>query len=233
MAKIFMHEGHGGSDSGAIGPTGLKEKDVTLKVAKKVELILKRHNQEVVLARGKDISFKSYNAANVANRLKVDYVVSIHCNSAGNINATGTETYAYSITSEGSKLADKVQRNLVNQIKLPNRGVKYNNKFAIIRKPYAPAILVEIAFINNPKEEVLLKDDKFLDKVAAGISKGILEHIGLEYIDNAVKVDFRGRKFKVEGIMQDNKNYVSIRDLLEKMGHKVGWEQSSETVVIK
>lgn len=233
MSKIFIHEGHGGMDPGAVGPTGLKEKDVTLKVAKKVEQILKTHNQEVILARGKDISLKSYNAANEANRLKVDYVVSIHCNSARNPNATGTETYAYSTTSEGSKLAQKVQKNLVNQIKLPNRGVKYNNQFAIIRKPYAPAILVEIAFINNPREESLLRDESFLDKAALGIAKGLLEHIGVKYEDNTVKVDFRGRKFKVEGIMQDNKNYVSIRELAENMGYTVGWEQSTETVVIK
>lgn len=232
MAKWFIHEGHGGTDTGAIGPTGLKEKDVTLKVAKKLEAILKQHNQEVILARGKNISLKSYDAANTANRLKVDYVVSIHCNSASNPSATGTETFAYSTTSKGNTLAQKVQKSLVNEIKLSNRGVKYNNSFAILAKPTASAILVEIAFINNPREEQLLKDDRFLDKVATGIAKGLLKHIGVEYMDNTVKVNYKGKLLNVEGIMQGNKNYVAIRDLLEQMGHKVDWDNKTNTVVV-
>ncbi len=119
-------------------------------------------------------------AANMANQWGADYVVSIHCNSASSPAANGTETFANSVTSKGKPLAEKVQRNLVNEIKLTNRGVKYAN-FAILSRTTAPAILVEIAFINNPREEALLKSDTFLNKATIGIAKGLLEHIGTPF----------------------------------------------------
>lgn len=251
MAKTLIHVSHGGSDPGAIGATGLKEKDVALIVSKKVRDILVKHNQIIKLSRETDISQKSWVAADMANAWGADYVVSIHCNSASNPAATGTETFAHSPTSKGNAFAQSVQRNLVGEIKLPDRGVKYNNNFAILAKPKAPAILVEIAFINNPVEEALLRDDKFLDKVAIGISKGILEHLGVRYVgqfqptqppilkptpsipSSTVKVRFKGKNIQVDGIFQDDKNYVSIRDLLEKMDYQVDWEQATQTVVIR
>lgn len=245
--KWFIHEGHGGKDVGAVGATGLYEKDVTLKVAKKLAKILEAHRQEVILARGKDVDLKSYDAANTANRLSIDYVVSIHCNSAPNSNATGTETFAYSTTSKGKPLAQLVQKNLVNEIKLPNRGVKYNSNFAILAKPTAPAILVEIGFINNPREEALLRDDKFLDKVAIGIAKGLLEHIGVKYNAIAsiptpkpansglqdIKVNIRGKNMILKGIFKDGTNYVAIRDIAEILGLTVEWNELTQTAVIR
>ncbi len=180
MAKFFIHEGHGGKDSGAVGPTGLKEKDITLKVGLKLKELLEKNGQVVKLARGVDMDLNSGIAATIANQWGADYVVSIHCNSASSSSATGTETFANSITSKGKPLAEKVQASLVNEIKLTNRGVKYAN-FAIISKTTAPAILVEIAFISNPQEEALLKSDVFLNKATVGIAKGLLSHINVPF----------------------------------------------------
>lgn len=181
MAKFYIHVGHGGKDPGATGPTGLKEKDVALTISKKIRDLLGNHGQTVNLSREIDMDLNSGVAANAANQWGADYVVSVHCNSASNPAATGTETFAYSTTSKGKPLAEKVQKNLVNEIKLANRGVKYNNKFVILARPTAPAILVETAFINNPREEALLKSDVFLNKIAIGIVKGLLEHINIPF----------------------------------------------------
>lgn len=181
MAKFFIHVGHGGTDPGAIGPTGLKEKDVALNLSKRIKILLEQHGQMVKLSRENDASIRSPEAARMANQWKADYVASIHFNSASNPKATGTETFAYSTTSKGKPLAEKVQNNLVSEIKLADRGVKYNNNFAILARPTAPAILVEVAFINNPREEALLKSDIFLNKVAIGIVKGLLEHINIPF----------------------------------------------------
>lgn len=233
MPKFFIHVGHGGRDPGAIGPTGLKEKDVVLEVSKKLKEILEKHKQEATLSREKDVDLNSALAANMAIGLNVDYVISIHCNSASNPTATGTETFAYSTASKGNVLAQRVQKKLVEEIKLPNRGVKYNKDFAILAKPKAPAILVEIAFINNPREEALLKDSSFLTKVATGIAKGVMEHIGVPYIENKVKVNFRGKALEVEGVFQDKKNYVAIRELLEGMEYRVDWNEATQTVIVK
>ncbi len=187
MAKIFIHVGHGGKDSGAVGPTGLKEKDVALTISKKIKALLEQHGQAIKLSRETDMDLNSGVAANMANDWGADYVVSIHLNSASSSQATGTETFAYSTASKGKLLAEKVQKNLVSEIKLANRGVKYNSNWAILAKTKAPAILVEVAFINNPNEERLLRDDGFLDKATVGITKGILEHIGVKFVDGTVK----------------------------------------------
>ncbi len=182
--RYYLHVGHGGKDPGATGPTGLKEKDVALTISKKIKTLLKNHNQTVKLSREIDMDLNSGVAATEANQWGSDYVISIHCNSAPNPAATGTETFANSPTAKGNLLAKAVHKSLVSEIKLPDRGVKYAN-FAIIAKTKAPACLVEVAFINNPKEEALLKDDKFLDKVAVGIARGALEHAGVKYIAGA------------------------------------------------
>lgn len=198
MAKIFIHEGHGGKDSGAIGPTGLKEKDVTLKIGLKLKELLETNNQTVKLARGGDMDLNSGVAATEANQWGSDYVISIHCNSAPNPAATGTETFANSPTAKGNLLAKAVHKSLVSEIKLPDRGVKYAN-FAILSKTIAPAILVETAFINNPKEEALLKSDVFLNKIAIGIVKGILEHIGIPFSMGGTKDNAISTPTNIEG----------------------------------
>ena len=100
---------------------------------------------------------------------------------------------------------------------------------AILAKTNAPAILIEVAFINNPIEERLLKDSKFLDKVAVGITKGLLAHIGIE----TIKVEYKEKLNLIIGIFQNNKNYAGIRELLEPMEHKLEWEQKTKTVVVK
>ena len=97
----------------------------------------------------------------------------------------------------------------------------------------ALAILVEVAFINNPNQQKLLKDDTFLDKASVGIVKGLLEYIGVTYTDNVVKMKYKGKLLLVEGIFQGDKNYVGIRDLLEQMDFVVDWEQSTGTVMVK
>ena len=55
MAKFFIHVGHGGKDSGAVGPTGLKEKDVALAIFKKIKVLLEKHGQTVKLSREVDM----------------------------------------------------------------------------------------------------------------------------------------------------------------------------------
>lgn len=178
---VVLDAGHGGKDPGAIGATGTRESDFNLKIVNKMAGLLSRHDIEVKLTRTDDSYISLSDRVNFANNNKADYVISIHCNSASNPSATGTETFANSPTARGYLLAQPVHKALVQEIKLPDRGVKFAD-FTIIAKTKAPACLVEVGFINNPKEEALLKDDKFLDKVSVGIVKGLLQHIGINFI---------------------------------------------------
>lgn len=179
---IVIDPGHGGSDPGAVGPSGLKESDVNWKVSCIVAYMLVRHGIEVLFTRIGDKRVSLNERVKIANSSKADYFISIHSNSATNPNATGTETYAYKKGVVGDDLAHSIQINLVKSIGLADRGVKYNSLY-VVRETTMPAALVEVAFLNNPKEEKLLKDIDFLEIVARGIVKGILENIGVEYKD--------------------------------------------------
>jgi len=178
--KIFIDPGHGGNDPGAVGPTGLMEKDVNLSIAIRVYQILKGHNIDARLTRSDDRRVELVERVQMANSANADYFVSIHINSATNSSATGTETFAYPYSINGLELAKYIQNNLVNEIGLANRGVKTAN-FLVLRETKMPAVLVEVAFINNPKEEKLLREQNFIKKAAEGMAKGILEFVGIKY----------------------------------------------------
>ena len=178
--KIYIDPGHGGKDPGAIGTTGLEEKSVNLDIAVNVGKILSQHGIDAILTRRGDSKVELADRVKMANDNNADCFISIHINSASNSTATGTETFAFPNSVLGTKLAEAVQKALVNEINLADRGVKHKN-FYVLKNTKMPAVLVEVAFINNPKEEKLLKDKNFLYKASIGISKGILAFIGVEY----------------------------------------------------
>lgn len=172
---------HGGIDPGAVGPTGLKESFVAWKVSCILADVLSRYGIEIIFTRTEGVKVALDKRVDIANKSKADYFISIHINSATNPNATGTETYAYKKGVVGDDLAHLIQRNLVKEIELTDRGVKYNS-LQVVRETTMPAALVEVAFINNPREEALLKNDEFIKKAAIGIAKGVLMYLGIDYI---------------------------------------------------
>ena len=175
--KICIDPGHGGADPGAVGPTGLKEKDVNLAVGLKLAELLKPI-AEVKLTRTKDIAVSLKDRAAIANSFKCDYFISIHSNSFTDRKVGGVETWAYAPGGNGEKLAKVVQAELVKATGFANRGVKFNSKFAVLRDTKAPAILTETGFISNPAEEKLLKTTAFQEKIARAIAQGVANRIG-------------------------------------------------------
>jgi N-acetylmuramoyl-L-alanine amidase len=177
MVKICIDPGHGGADPGAIGPTGLREKDVNLAVGLKLAELLKPI-AEVKLTRTTDIAVSLKDRAAIANSWGADYFISVHSNSFTDRKVGGVETWAYAPGGNGEKLAKAVQAELVKVTGLANRGVKFNSKFAVLRDTKAPAILTETGFISNPAEEKLLKTDAFRDKIARAIAQGVAKQLG-------------------------------------------------------
>ncbi|MCK4778251.1 MAG: N-acetylmuramoyl-L-alanine amidase, partial [Actinomycetia bacterium] len=186
---VCIDPGHGGPDSGARGPTGLKEKDVNLDIALLLEDILENNGYEVVLTRDIDTEVNNppgdltgdgiithsdelMARCNIANENGADIFVSIHNNASLNTSATGTETYYHPESIFGRVLAQCVQEELVSALSLFNRGVKTAN-FYVLNYTDMPAILVESAFISNPEEEELLRQDEFKEEIALGIFNGI------------------------------------------------------------
>lgn len=187
-SKIVLDPGHGtdpqGSDPGAIGPTGVKEKDVNLAIALKLAQLLRAEGAQVYLTReGENTSFTLAERAYYANNIKADVFISIHSNSSLNPAVGGTATYIYApqgSTLEGQReerlrLARCIQESLVAALGLRNIGVLEAN-LSVLRNTRMPSVLVEVAFISNPAEERLLNDPVFQTKAAAGILEGLKKY---------------------------------------------------------
>ena len=178
---IVIDPGHGGSDTGAIGPTNIQEKDVTLAISLELRKLLQNNTAQVIMTRqtDKDVygMFASDTAelqsrVDVANNADADLFISIHVDSFVNSLAGGTTTYYSAKTDQDAQLAHFVEDSLVEQLKLQNRGYQEKN-FYVLSNSNMPAILTEVAFISNPDEEKRLKNSTFIKKAAFGIFKGI------------------------------------------------------------
>ena len=246
--KVCIDPGHGGTDSGAVGQNGTKEKDVVLQISLKVREALQRNGIDVVMTRTADITSGKLVIADrckIANNANVDYLVSIHANADGDRDdktGFGTETWAYSTTSAGYPLAKAVQKELIAANGLEDRGVKAK-AWDILKGTKAPAILVETAFINNSAEERLLTDAAFQRLTAEAIAKGIVQQIGQKWVPAAAPeikcnlkiVDKDAGTVEECVIEQENQNgiiWAPVRQVAEALGCQVGYDSSEKCVVI-
>jgi N-acetylmuramoyl-L-alanine amidase len=218
VKRIVIDPGHGGKDPGAIGKKGLKEKDVTLKLAKMLEKELKgKLDADIILTRRTDVFIPLEERTAIANSRDADLFVSLHINASPRRAASGVETYTLNIsndeevmriaarenatsrrsvsdlqfilndliktakTNDSVRLAEAVQLKLVTNLRSKYRDVKGNGvkgaPFYVLVGTKMPAILVEASFISNPTEESRLRDDRYLQEIVKGISKGLVEYI--------------------------------------------------------
>ncbi len=186
---IAIDPGHGGNDAGAIGPTGVMEKNVTLKVALELKKLLEAEGATVIMTRETDttVSEKGAKASDieelgarcaVGNRAGAHIFISIHADSFTRPEARGTTGYYYSKGSgAGQRLADCIRRNLVEQLGTPSRGTQPCN-FYVVKNTDMPATLIELGFISNKEEEKLLDSKEGVRKAAQGILDGIEDYFG-------------------------------------------------------
>jgi len=105
MGKVVIDAGHGGHDTGTIGPDGLMEKDLVLDIALRLgKLVNQRLGSTVVYTRADDTFIPLEQRTKIANDEKADLFISIHANSSPEPNATGVETYFFNLTSDKSGL---------------------------------------------------------------------------------------------------------------------------------
>ena len=93
IRTIVIDPGHGGTETGAIGPSGIQEKELTLTLARDLEARLEQSGIRVILTRNEDANVPHDNRTAIANQNKADLFISIHLNSSLGSGAYGTETY--------------------------------------------------------------------------------------------------------------------------------------------
>lgn len=114
--KIVVDAGHGGHDPGAVGKSGLYEKDVVLDIALQVKSVLMKQypNYDVVLTRDRDVFIPLEERAAIANRVGADLFVSVHANASTNRKARGMETYLLNWTNDDESLRVAARENAIS-----------------------------------------------------------------------------------------------------------------------
>lgn len=185
--RIVLDPGHGGSDTGAIGPTGVTEKSIALRIAKRLKVLLEAEGAEVILTRTEDteVSPKKAQATDVeelqarcdiANQNVADIFLSIHLDAFSGPEAHGTTGYYYEMGSADSRrLADCIKRGVLRRLGTFDRGTK-PCAFYVCRHTDMPATLLETAFVSNPREEQMMNSEEGVENAAQGIAAGIAEY---------------------------------------------------------
>jgi N-acetylmuramoyl-L-alanine amidase len=223
LRTLVLDAGHGGHDTGAVGPAGLMEKELVLDVTKRVSRLLEdKLGVKVLLSRDGDHFVPLRDRTSYANRERADLFVSIHANAHRVVASEGVETYFLSSEAtdnasrqvaalensvvqlekpsagrtasrtdvvktilwdlaqsefqwESSRLAETVLDSMTQSLKIPNRGVKQAG-FYVLGGAAMPAILIEIGFVTNPREERRLKETRYRDEIARAILAGLTEY---------------------------------------------------------
>lgn len=176
---IVLDPGHGGKDPGAVA-NGLREKDINLSVALKVEKILTDKGFTVLMTRKDDTFLELKDRVNFAVKNNADVFVSIHANNFSDGSANGTETY-YSKAgpteraNQSKQMAGFIQERLHKALGTKNRGVK-DAKFVVIHTNPIPSTLIELGFLSNKGDATKLASNDYQNKAAQAIADGIVEY---------------------------------------------------------
>lgn len=177
--NIFVDAGHGGSELGAIGCLGHKEKDINLKIANELKEILTSMGASVTMSRECDGFVSLEDRVKMAKENCADIFVSIHLNSIPDIKMDihknrGTSVYYYNPNSK--LLAEYVLNSVTNGIKTRNDGVRAAS-FAVIRPTDYVGILVETAYMTNPLDSAMYTQECFPKETANAIAEGIYKYV--------------------------------------------------------
>jgi N-acetylmuramoyl-L-alanine amidase len=116
IGRIVVDAGHGGHDSGTLGPDGIEEKDVVLDVALRLgKMLRQRMGADVIFTRDDDTFIPLETRTAIANKAQADLFISVHANSSQDPDARGVETYYLSFTSSADALEVAARENAVSQ----------------------------------------------------------------------------------------------------------------------
>lgn len=207
--KVAIDAGHGSNTAGKRSPDGYREHWINVACASFCDTALKRCGIDTVRVAWDDTNAKDDEDTPLTTRQKIikangcQVSVSFHANAYGNgwNDANGVETLiSNKYPADSRRLADIVQKLLVQGTKQKNRGVKTQslamcNCNAMGTKA---SILVEIGFMTNKAEADLMKTDRFCREQAEEVAHGICDYLGVKYVSPSGSV--------MDEIIQDNQN---------------------------
>ncbi len=179
---VCLDAGHGGSDPGACYGK-LIEKDIVLITTLSCRNVLTEHGVQVLLTRSTDTYVGLSRRAQIANKAKAIYFVSIHCNAG-----KGDRGEVISSIYRGKGLS--LSNNIAKEMKVIGQDTvkEYNKKgtggtdyYAVIRETNMDAVIVECAFLDNTTDNQIIDTIKEQEAFGVAIAKGILAQLGIPY----------------------------------------------------
>ncbi|MCC2324226.1 N-acetylmuramoyl-L-alanine amidase [Bacillus wiedmannii] len=187
---IIIDPGHGGTDPGK-ATQGLHESDIVLDTSKRLQSLIEKQTPfRVMLTRETDIRLDEKQGEDLKKRVDFakehngDIFVSIHANASQKHDGHGTETFYYKGSEkkelterekDSYMLADKIQKRLVKALDTRDRGVKPED-FYVLRENEMPAVLTELAFLDNNADYEKLASESGRQIAAEAIYAGILDY---------------------------------------------------------
>ena len=183
---IVIDPGHGGKDTGAIGTNTIREKDVTLRIAKEIirlNKIFLNNKFDMYSTRYKDTLISLSDRSRLAKSLKADVFVSLHCNASNN-SVKGMDVYVHNINDEEVLIKKSIGMGLsileesTQKLGFKKRGVKFSN-FQVLRENITsrPAILVEMGFVTDRDEADYFLKPKNIKAMALAILMGLYNYL--------------------------------------------------------
>ncbi len=171
--KIVIDPGHS-EDSGAVGPTGLAEKDINFIISSELKDALENRGAKVFLTRGENENLPLRSRKSRVNSFEPDISISVHNNAVPlTVNPLLHNGYSvYYYYPQALPLAEKIYKNFGEKLGLPDFGFYWDNLY-MCRITETIALLVEPTFIIHPDHEELLKDKQFREKIIEAIVESI------------------------------------------------------------
>lgn len=187
---IVIDPGHGGIDPGSIGyKTKVKESELNLKISLKLAEKLRAVGIKVVLTRTDDNSLASSDdkkfkkedmklRKELIEKIRPNMVISVHMNSYTNHTLRGAKMF-YDKTSDISRqIAESIQKQFSNQLEASNNVASVGDYY-MLKCTQSPSVIAECGFLSNARDEQLLLDEKYQDKIVDCIFKGIIDFLNI------------------------------------------------------
>ncbi len=186
---VVIDAGHGGDDPGKVGINGANEKDINLEIAELVKVFLEANDITVVMTRESDDGLYDADAPNkkvqdmkrriaLIDETAPALTVSIHQNSYPEEYVHGAQVFYYSGSTQGKRLAESIQTELVGRVDPENkRQVKANDSYYLLKKTGIPIVIVECGFLSNGAEAEKLCSPGYQERIAWAIHIGILRYL--------------------------------------------------------
>lgn len=189
--KVCIDPGHGGSEKGSIGCSGLPESQVNLDIATKVKACLDALGATVIMTRTSQRENPLLSErVRIATDSNADFLISIHNNSLPDgrdpWQEHGTSSYWY--YPQSIELAKYLKNSIKTAGNFVDLGARYQN-LALARGPAMPSVLLEIGFMINPDEFAQLIDPQFQSKIAQAIAVGLKNYLAENQSNNSKKND--------------------------------------------